>query len=98
MIELPPLPKAACSKSGTRQPSDLFTLEQVVEYGQQCLNAATVMPALRRITQEQAEAFAHRRATKYTHRSAPTYHSYAFVPHTLMDFVADIEMAIRGES
>jgi hypothetical protein len=45
------------------------------------------------ITQEQAEAFAHRRATKYVHRTAPGYASYAFVPHTLMDFVRDIEAA-----
>lgn len=45
------------------------------------------------ITQAQAEAFAHRRATKYVHRSAPGYASYAFVPHTLMDFVRDIEAA-----
>ena len=45
------------------------------------------------ITQKQAEAFAHRRATKYVHRSAPGYASYAFVPHTLMDFVRDIEAA-----
>ena len=49
------------------------------------------------LTQAQVEAFAHRRATKYTHRSNPTYHSYAFVPHTLMDFVGDIERAARGE-
>lgn len=45
------------------------------------------------ITQAQAEALAHRRATKYVHRSAPGYASYAFVPHTLMDFVRDIEAA-----
>ena len=45
------------------------------------------------ITQKQAEAFAHRRATKYAHRTAPLYCSYAFVPHTLMDFVRDIEAA-----
>tara|TARA_R110000868_G_scaffold99334_1_gene273432 strand:+ start:1300 stop:1947 length:648 start_codon:yes stop_codon:yes gene_type:complete len=45
------------------------------------------------ITQEQAEKLAHRRATKYVHRTAPLYCSYAFVPHTLMDFVRDIEAA-----
>jgi hypothetical protein len=45
------------------------------------------------ITQEQAEKLAHRRATKYAHRTAPLYCSYAFVPHTLMDFVRDIEAA-----
>ena len=28
-MSLPPLPKPACPKSGTRQPSDLFTTEQM---------------------------------------------------------------------
>jgi hypothetical protein len=43
------------------------------------------------MTEETALKFAHRRATTYTHRSDPLYHSYAFVPHTLMDFVRDLE-------
>ena len=55
--------------------------------------AADAILAMERkpMTQEKAEELAHRRATTYTHRSAPGYSSYAFVPHTLMDFVRAIE-------
>jgi hypothetical protein len=59
-------------------------------------NFAAVDPDQVRLTRTQVEAFAHRRATTYTHRSNPEYHSYAFVPHTLMDFVGDVENALRG--
>ena len=45
------------------------------------------------ISQADAEALAHRIATTYTHRSAPGYSSYAFMPHALMDFVRAIEAA-----
>jgi uncharacterized caspase-like protein len=48
-------------------------------------------PSTSPIPQEKATALAHRIATTYTHRSAPGYSSYAFVPHTLMDFVRAIE-------
>ncbi len=55
--------------------------------------AADALQAMERVpmTEETALKFAHRRATTYTHRSDPLYHSYAFVPHTLMDFVRDLE-------
>ena len=35
-MSLPPLPKAACPRAGTRQPDDLFDSGQMREYGQQC--------------------------------------------------------------
>lgn len=39
-----------------------------------------------KLSDEQILALAHRTATTYAHRSDPKYHSYAFVPHTLLDF------------
>ena len=50
-------------------------------------------PSTSPISQADAEALAHRIATTYTHRSAPGYSCYAFMPHTLMDFVRAIEAA-----
>lgn len=42
------------------------------------------------LTEDEIEAFAHRRATRYTHRSDPKEHSYAFVRSTLLQFAGDI--------
>lgn len=66
------------------------------QYDAEAENIRTAIRALQAmerkpLTQEKAEELAHRRATTYTHRSAPGYSSYAFVPHTLMDFVRDLE-------
>jgi hypothetical protein len=47
------------------------------------------------LTPERILEIAHRMATKYAHRSDPTYHSYAFVPHTMIDFVRAIEAEVR---
>ena len=33
---MPPLPKAACPRAGTRQPDDLFDSGQMRKYGQKC--------------------------------------------------------------
>lgn len=57
-------------------------------------------PSTSPVSQADAEALAHRIATTYTHRSAPGYSSYAFMPHTLMDFVRAIEAAhgIKGDA
>ena len=57
------------------------------------LEAADALQALERVpmTEEVALKIAHRRATTYTHRSDPHHSGYAFVPHTLMDFVRDLE-------
>lgn len=51
---------------------------------------------VRPMSQAEAEALAHRRASKYAHRSEPEYIAYTFLPHTLMDFVRDVEAHIKG--
>jgi len=48
------------------------------------------------MTDERILELAHRIATKYTHRSDPTYCSYGFVKHTMIDFARAIEREIRG--
>ena len=69
------------------------------EYGREQMREELQAMERKPMTQEKAEELAHRRATTYTHRSAPGYSSYAFVPHTLMDFVRDLEAhhGIKGE-
>jgi hypothetical protein len=47
------------------------------------------------LTTEKYTELAHRIATKYTHRTCPTYHEYAFLPHTLEQFVRSLEAAHR---
>lgn len=49
------------------------------------------------LSQQEAEALAHRRASRYTHRSEPSYVAYTFLPHTLMDFVRDVIAAINAK-
>lgn len=51
-------------------------------------------PQSPRLTDAEIETIAHRTASKYTHRSDPTQHSYGFVRHTLIDFVRKV----RGEA
>lgn len=41
---------------------------------------------------------AHRKASKYTHRSDPTSHSYGFVAHTLLDFARAVLAAQKGKA
>lgn len=48
--------------------------------------AQSSAPQARELTDENVLALAHRTATTYAHRSDPKYHSYSFVPHTLLDF------------
>ena len=38
------------------------------------------------VTDLEITELAHRTASRYTHRSDPTYHAYTFLPHTLLDF------------
>jgi hypothetical protein len=53
-------------------------------------------PQAQPLTDEEIETLAHRTATKYTHRSDPTSHSYGFVRHTLIDFARKI-LEAQGE-
>lgn len=43
-------------------------------------------------------ALAHRKATTYAHRSDPSYHSYAFVPHSMIDFGRSLLAAQKAKS
>lgn len=52
-------------------------------------------PPSQPLTVETFTKLAHRMATKYTHRSDPSFAGYAFLPHTLEQFVRAIEAA-RG--
>lgn len=52
--------------------------------------------AMDELTDERILELAHRIATKYTHRSDPTYCSYGFVKHTMIDFARAIVKEIRG--
>ena len=54
------------------------------------------MKAMDELTDERILELAHRIATKYTHRSDPTYCSYGFVKHTMIDFARAIVKEIRG--
>jgi hypothetical protein len=55
--------------------------------------------ARKSLTDEQITTIAHRKASKYTHRSDPESHAYGFVKYTLIDFVRAIELehGIGGE-
>ena len=57
---------------------------------------AKELKAMDELTDERILELAHRIATKYTHRSDPTYCSYGFVKHTMLDFARAIEKEIRG--
>jgi hypothetical protein len=59
------------------------------------LSTQSAQPVREPMTDEQIVEIAHRRATKYTHRSDPESHAYGFVKHTLIDFARAIESA-RG--
>ena len=50
-------------------------------------------PPRQPLTVETFTKLAHRMATKYTHRSDPSFAGYAFLPHTLEQFVRAIEAA-----
>lgn len=50
-------------------------------------------PPRQPLTVETFTKLAHRMATKYTHRSDPSFAWYAFLPHTLEQFVRAIEAA-----
>jgi len=52
---------------------------------------AEAQPAREPLTPEQITTIAHRKASKYTHRSDPESHAYGFVKYTLIDFVRAIE-------
>lgn len=58
------------------------------------LEAAQAQPA-RVLTDAEIIAIGHRKATKYTHRSAPEFCSYGFVDYTLIDFARAI-LAAQG--
>ena len=60
------------------------------------INAKQPSQALE-LSQQEAEALAHRRASKYAHRSDSSYVAYTFLPHTLMDFVRAIIAAINAK-
>lgn len=55
---------------------------------------AAPQPQRPRLSDDEIEAIGHRTATKYTHRSDPSQHSYGFVRHTLIDFARKV----RGEA
>ena len=57
---------------------------------------AKELKAMDELTDERILELAHRIATKYTHRSDPTYCSYGFVKHTMIDFARAIVKEIRG--
>ena len=57
---------------------------------------AEELKAMDELTDERILELAHRIATKYTHRSDPTYCSYGFVKHTMIDFARAIVKEIRG--
>jgi hypothetical protein len=58
----------------------------------------TAAPKPTPLTVEDYTALAHRIASRYVHRSAPSNVAYTFLPHTLDDFVRAIEAAItKGE-
>ncbi len=50
-------------------------------------------PQRQPLTTDEYTAIAHRTASKYSHRSNPTFVAYTFLPHTLEDFVRTIEAA-----
>ena len=50
-------------------------------------------PARQPLPADTYTALAHRIATKYAHRSDPAFCGYAFLPHTLEQFVRAIEQA-----
>ena len=55
-------------------------------------------PHLRELSEQEILDIAHGKASKYTHRSDPTSHSYGFVKHTLLDFVNAILAAARSKT
>jgi len=51
-----------------------------------------------KLSDEKILELAHRRATKYTHRTTPGEAAYGFTAQHLIDFVRhDIEAAVRAE-
>jgi len=47
------------------------------------------------LTNEEYVDLAHRIASKYTHRTDPTFTAYTFLPHTLEQFVRSIEDLLK---
>ena len=82
--------------TGTRD--GMNALQNASDDVQEALTAARAALAQPQggLTDEEIETLAHRMATKYTHRSDPTSHSYGFVRHTLIDFARKI-LEAQGE-
>ena len=50
------------------------------------------------LTDEEYTDLAHRIASKYAHRTDPTFVAYTFLPHTLEQFVRSIEDALQEKN
>lgn len=89
---------AICSDDGTAirlWSKDKATAQKAADkFGRPLVPLYTApQPPRQPLTVETFTKLAHRTATKYTHRSDPSFAGYAFLPHTLEQFVRAIEAA-----
>lgn len=78
---------------GPLMPKSTTSMSSTSESVTDCHQSVT-----RRLTRQQWETIAHRTASRYSHRSDPSFIAYTFLPHTLEDFVNKLQDIIEGQA